>query len=105
MGVVRPAAAGEAADHTHALRFTAYEKAAAPSPAAPAPLAAIPAGAGISPVRERPAAGMHWPICTLCQKACFLPKFEPHALMMLPWGGGGGARGAGGGAGGGGGGG
>lgn len=57
MGVVRPSAAGEAADHTHALRFTAYEKAAAPSPVAPAPLTAIPAGAGISPVRERPNAG------------------------------------------------
>lgn len=65
MGVVRPAAAGEAADHTHALRFTAYEKAAAPSPAAPAPLTAIPAGAGTSPVRERPAAGTHGPLSAL----------------------------------------
>lgn len=58
MGVVRPSAAGEAADHTHALRFTAYEKTAAPSSVAAPPLTAIPAGAGISPVRERPSSGM-----------------------------------------------
>ncbi len=58
MGVVRPSAAGEATDHTHALRFTAYEKGVAPSPVAPAPLLPVPAGAGSSPVRERPTTGL-----------------------------------------------
>ncbi|KAK9837092.1 hypothetical protein WJX81_002406 [Elliptochloris bilobata] len=50
MGAVRPSHHDEATDHSHALRFTAYEKAAPPSDAAPV---AAPANSGTGRDRSR----------------------------------------------------